>query len=128
MPEKKNRKRGRKRKFLLVTKSYWLIEDKLIPKYADLIESYSEKLREEWKVKEVDIVVKQESDAPVSQPVHERIESEADSPAVSQPVHERIPAIPFDVSICEVLFSQVLVTQSSVMKCKIDFGSREKGL
>ena len=94
MSEKKSRKRGRKRKFLLVTKDYWLIEEKLIPKYADLIESYSVKLREEWKVKEVDIVVKQESDLPVSQPVHEVIQSVADSPVVSQPVHERIPAIP----------------------------------
>merc|ERR1712013_84094 len=40
-----------KKKFLLTSKKCWLIEQSLLPLYQHLVEGYSEKLRDEWKVK-----------------------------------------------------------------------------
>ena len=59
----RKRKNGRKKKkkLLMGVENQWLIEDNLISVYSHLVESYSEQLREEWKVKdEVKIEVKQE--------------------------------------------------------------------
>merc|ERR1712013_420264 len=53
--------RRKKKKFLMGVENQWLIEDNLMSVYGHLVESYSEQLREEWKVKdEVTSNVKQE--------------------------------------------------------------------
>ena len=36
-------------------KEYWLIEETLMPTYAHLVDSYSEKVKNEWKVKVEDL-------------------------------------------------------------------------
>ena len=58
----KKRKKKLKRMFLLTSKKCWLIEEKLIPLYQHLVDSYSVKLREEWnvKVEETDVEVVQQ--------------------------------------------------------------------
>ena len=56
------KKKKLKKKFLLTSKKCWLIEEKLIPLYQHLVDSYSVKLREEWtvKVEETDVEVVQQ--------------------------------------------------------------------
>lgn len=49
------RKKVRKKKFLMGVKEYWLIEETLIPTYAHLVDIYSEKVKDEWKVKVEDM-------------------------------------------------------------------------
>ena len=53
---RKKKTKGKK-KFLLTSKKCWLIEQSLLPLYQHLVDGYSDKLRDEWKVK-----VKEESD------------------------------------------------------------------
>ena len=36
-------------------KEYWLIEDSLMPTYAHLVDSYSEKVKNEWKVEVIKV-------------------------------------------------------------------------
>ena len=36
-------------------KEYWLIEDTLIPTYIHLVDSYSEKVKNEWKVEVIKV-------------------------------------------------------------------------
>ena len=51
----------RNKEFLMGVKNQWLVEDNLVPVYDHLVESYSEQLRQEWKVKdEVTSEIKQE--------------------------------------------------------------------
>ena len=59
---KKKKKKNLKKKFLLTSKKCWLIEEKLIPLYEHLVDSYSVLLREEWNVKleETDVEVVQQ--------------------------------------------------------------------
>ena len=47
----KSRRKKLKKKFLLTSKKCWLIEQTLLPLYQHLIDGYSEKLRDEWRVK-----------------------------------------------------------------------------
>ena len=47
----KNRRKKLKKKFLLTSKNYWLIEQTLLPLYQHLVDGYSERLRDEWRVK-----------------------------------------------------------------------------
>ena len=58
----KRKKKKLKKKFLLPSKKCWLIEEKLLPLYQHLVDSYSVKLREEWnvKVEETDVEVVQQ--------------------------------------------------------------------
>ena len=46
----KNRRKKTK-KFFLASKERWLIEERLVPLYQHLVDGYSEKMRDEWKVK-----------------------------------------------------------------------------
>ena len=48
---KKNRRGVSKTKFLLSTKKCWLIEEKLLPLYSRLVQSYSDNLQDTWTVK-----------------------------------------------------------------------------
>ena len=48
---KNKRRRAFKKKFLLSSKKFWLIEDKLLPVYSHLVESYSDQLKDTWEVK-----------------------------------------------------------------------------
>ena len=58
---KRKNVRKKKKKFLMGVENQWLIEDNLMSVYGHLVESYSEQLREEWKVEdEVTSNVKQE--------------------------------------------------------------------
>ena len=56
-----SKKRKTKKEFLLTSKKCWLLDEKLIPLYKHLVDSYSVKLREEWNVKfeETDVEVVQ---------------------------------------------------------------------
>ena len=49
---KRKNVRRKKKKFLMGVENRWLIEDNLMSVYGHLVESYSEQLREEWKVKD----------------------------------------------------------------------------
>ena len=55
-----NEKKRKKRRFLLTTKKCWIIEDKLLPLYSHLVDSYSNQLLEDPFFCET-IQVKQES-------------------------------------------------------------------
>ena len=48
---KNKQRRVLKKKFLLSSKTSWLIEDKLLPLYSHLVESYSDQLKDTWAVK-----------------------------------------------------------------------------
>ena len=50
MSDKKRRRGRRKKKFLMGVENQWFIEDNLMPTYAHLVDSYSEKVKNEWKV------------------------------------------------------------------------------
>ena len=50
MSDRKRKRSRRKKMFLMGVKEYWLIEDTLIPTYTHLVASYSEKVKNEWKV------------------------------------------------------------------------------
>ena len=56
------KKKKLKKKFLLTSKKCWLIEEKLLPFYQHLVDTYSVKLREGWnvKVEETDVEVVQQ--------------------------------------------------------------------
>ena len=49
---KRKNVRRKNKKFLMGVENQWLIEDNLMSVYGHLVESYSEKLREEWKGKD----------------------------------------------------------------------------
>ena len=52
MSRKKNkRRRVLKRKFLLSSKKRWLIQDKLLPVFSHLVDTYSDQLKDTWEVK-----------------------------------------------------------------------------
>ena len=55
MSERKRTRFRRKKKFLMGVKEYWLIEDSLMPMYAHLVDSYSEKVKNEWKVEVIKV-------------------------------------------------------------------------
>ena len=48
---KNKRRRVFKKKFLLFSKKCWLIEDKLLPVYSHLVDTYSDQLKDTWAVK-----------------------------------------------------------------------------
>ena len=54
MSDRKRKRARRKKKFLMGMKEYWLIENTLMPTYAHLVESYSEKVKNEWKVEVIE--------------------------------------------------------------------------
>ena len=79
---KNKRWRVSKKKFLLSSKKYWLIEDKLLPVFSHLVESYSDQLKDTWAVKVEEsqfgsLQIKEEPtdeidyDAPMILPAHE---------------------------------------------------------
>ena len=45
----------RKKKFLMGVNEYWLVEDTLMPMYAHLVDSYAEKVKNEWKVEVIKV-------------------------------------------------------------------------
>ena len=47
----RKRRRVFKKKYLLSSKKCWLIEEKLLPVYSHLVQSYSHQLRDTWTVK-----------------------------------------------------------------------------
>jgi len=51
MSRTKNKRRLSKREYLLSSKKCFLIEDKLLPLYSHLVESYSDQLKDTWAVK-----------------------------------------------------------------------------
>ena len=51
MSHTKNKRRLSKKKFLLSSKKCWVIEDKLLPLYSHLVQSYSDQLKDTWTVK-----------------------------------------------------------------------------
>ena len=55
MSDRKRRNVRKKKKFLMGLKEYWLIEDSLMPTYAHLVDSYSEKVKNEWKVEVIKV-------------------------------------------------------------------------
>ena len=61
MSERKRTRFRRKKKFLMGVKEYWLIEETLMPTYAHLVDSYSEKVKNELLLNiEASLRVKQE--------------------------------------------------------------------
>ena len=55
MSDKKRRRGRRKKKFLMGVENQWLIEDNLMPTYAHLVDSYSEKVKNECKVEVIKV-------------------------------------------------------------------------
>ena len=55
MSDRKKRRVRRKKKFLMGVNEYWLIEDTLMPTYAHLVDSYSEKVKNEWKAEVIKV-------------------------------------------------------------------------
>ena len=82
MSRTKNKRRLSKKEYLLSFKKCWLIEEKLLPSYSYLVESYSDQLKDTWTVKVEEsqfgsVQIKEEPtdeincDAPMIIPMHE---------------------------------------------------------
>ena len=73
---KNKRRRVFKKKFLLSSKKCWIIEDKLLPVYSHLVDTYSEQLKDTWTVK---VDIKQEESQFGSVQIKEELAIEIDN-------------------------------------------------